>query len=127
MISKLDLKIPIFIGIFESILFLAYFIFIMISSLLTSNVERLDTLIIELLIYLTFSIVIFYISKLLIKVNKKAYTPFLLIQMFIVIITWPLLNDNNFLIQIFATLLFTFALISIFITLLPQNRLRFFK
>ena len=127
MISKLDLKIPIFIGFFESILFLAYFIFIMIYSLLTSNVERLDTLIIELLIYLTFSIVIFYISKLLIKVNKKAYTPFLLIQMFIVIITWPLLNDNNFLIQIFATLLFIFALISIFITLLPQNRLRFFK
>jgi len=127
MISKLDLKIPIFIGFFESILFLAYFIFIMISSLLTSNVERLDTLIIELLIYLTFSIVIFYISKLLIKVNKKAYTPFLLIQMFIVIIAWPLLNENNFLIQIFATLLFIFALTSIFITLLPQNRLRFFK
>ena len=127
MISKLDLKIPIFIGIFESILFLAYFIFIVISSLLTSNVERLDTLIIELLIYLTFSIVIFYISKLLIKVNKKAYTPFLLIQMFIVIIAWPLLNENNFLIQIFATLLFIFALTSIFITLLPQNRLRFFN
>ena len=111
MISKLDLKIPIFIGFFESILFLAYFIFIMISSLLTSNVERLDTLIIELLIYLTFSIVIFYISKLLIKVNKKAYTPFLLIQMFTVIIAWPLLNENNFLIQIFAMLLFIFALI----------------
>ena len=127
MISKLDLKIPIFIGFFESILFLAYFIFIMISSLLTSNVERLDTLIIELLIYLTFSIVIFYISKLLIKVNKKAYTPFLLIQLFIVIIAWPLLNENNFLIQIFAILLFIFALTSIFITLLPQNRLRFFK
>lgn len=127
MISKLDLKIPIFIGFFESILFLAYFIFIMISSLLTSNVERLDTLIIELLIYLTFSIVIFYISKLLIKVNKKAYTPFLLIQLFIVIIAWPLLSENNFLIQIFATLLFIFALTSIFITLLPQNRLRFFN
>ena len=127
MISKLDLKIPIFIGFFESILFLAYFIFIMIYSLLTSNVERLDTLIIELLIYLTFSIVIFYISKLLIKVNKKAYTPFLLIQMFIVIIAWPFLNENNFLIQIFAILLFIFALTSIFITLLPQNRLRFFN
>lgn len=112
-------------GYFQSLFFLMYFFFIFIFSLFTSNVERVDSLVLELLFYLGTSILIFIVSKGVFKRKKPYFTPFLLIQLFVIIIAWAFVGDKNLVIQVSSFATIFLSSLGIICLLLPQNRSQF--
>ena len=112
-------------GYFQSLFFLIYFLFILTFSLITFNVERIDSLILELLFYLGISVTIFLITKGVTNHKKSYFTPFLLIQLFVIIIAWAFVGDKNLVIQISSIMAILMSSSSIIYLLLPQNRSQF--
>ena len=123
-ISK-SLSICYFIIIFQGISLLVYTSIAFAGALITGEIERIDTFVAENLLYL-FLIFLILIVGINFKRHKRAsYTPFLLIQMFALIIAWPLLQNGNLITQALGLLIGLSGLIGIILGLLPVNRKKF--
>jgi hypothetical protein len=96
-----------------------------VGALLTGDIERIDTFIVENLLYLLLIILIFVISINFKKLKRALFTPFLLIQMFSLIIAWPLLQSNKLITLGLGLLIGVSGLSGIILGLLPQNRNKF--
>ena len=112
-------------GYLQSLFFLVYFLFIASFSLFTLNVERVDSLIFELMFYLGASIIIFLVTNGIFRLKKLYFTPFLLLQLFMIIIAWAFIGDKNLVIQISSILTIIMSILSIILLLLPKNRSQF--
>lgn len=112
-------------GYIQSLFFLVYSLFIFIFSLFTHNVERVESLILELLFYIVTSIVIFVVTRGVFGHKKRYLTPFLLIQLFAIIIAWAFVGEKNLVIQISSLATIFLSSLSIICLLLPKNRLQF--
>lgn len=112
-------------GYIQSLFFLIYSLFILIFSLFTHNVERVDSLILEFLFYIVTSLVIFLVTRGVFRHKKLYLTPFLLIQLFAIIIAWAFVGDKNLVIQISSIAAIFLSSLSIICLLLPKNRAHF--
>ena len=120
-----SLSICYFITIFQGISLLVYTSIAFAGALITGEIERIDTFVAENLLYL-FLIFLILIVGINFKRHKRAsYTPFLLIQMFALIIAWPLLQNGNLITQALGLLIGLSGLIGIILGLLPVNRKKF--
>jgi hypothetical protein len=124
LISK-SISICYFISIFQGISLLVYTLIAFAGALVTGEIERVDTFVAENLLYLLLIFLILIVGINFRKHKRASYTPFLLIQMFALIIAWPLLQNEKLITQGLGLLIGLSGLIGIIIGLLPVNRNKF--
>jgi len=124
LISK-SISICYFICIFQGISLLVYTLIAFVGALVTGEIERVDTFVAENLLYLLLIFLILIVGFNFRKYKRASYTPFLLIQMFALIIAWPLLQNEKLITQGLGLLIGISGLIGIVLSLLPQNRNKF--
>ena len=123
-ISK-SLSICYFIAIFQGISLLVYTLIAFVGALVTGEIERVDTFVAENLLYLLLIFLILIVGINFRKHKRASYTPFLLIQMFALIIAWPLLQNEKLITQGLGLLIGLSGMFGIVLGLLPQNRNKF--
>ena len=99
--------------------------FVLISSIKSGFIERWETLISEVFLYLLLAGITLYISKGISNFRKRFFTPFLLIQLFVIIIGLPLIQDDQRLTQGLGCVIVLIALYSLMAGLIPVNRKKF--
>jgi len=124
LISK-SISICYFISIFQGISLLVYTLIAFAGALVTGEIERVDTFVAENLLYLLLIFLILIVGVNFRKHKRASYTPFLLIQMFALIIAWPLLQNEKLITQALGLLIGLSGLIGIILGLLPVNRKKF--
>jgi hypothetical protein len=124
LISK-SISICYFISIFQGISLLVYTLIAFAGALVTGEIERVDTFVAENLLYLLLIFLILIVGINFRKHKRASYTPFLLIQMFALIIAWPLLQNEKLITQGLGLLIGLTGLIGIILGLLPVNRKKF--
>ena len=124
LISK-SISICYFISIFQGISLLVYTLIAFAGALVTGEIERVDTFVAENLLYLLLIFLILIVGINFRKHKRASYTPFLLIQMFALIIAWPLLQNEKLITQGLGLLIGLTGLIGIILGLLPINRKKF--
>ena len=124
LISK-SISICYFISIFQGISLLVYTLIAFVGALVTGEIERVDTFVAENLLYLLLIFLILIVGVNFRKHKRASYTPFLLIQMFALIIAWPLLQNEKLITQGLGLLIGLTGLIGIILGLLPVNRKKF--
>ena len=123
-ISK-SISICYFITIFQGISLLVYTLIAFAGALVTGEIERVDTFVAENLLYLLLIFLILIVGINFRKHKRASYTPFLLIQMFALIIAWPLLQNEKLITQGLGLLIGLSGVFGIVLGLLPQNRNKF--
>jgi len=124
LISK-SISICYFISIFQGISLLVYTLIAFVGALVTGEIERVDTFVAENLLYLLLIFLILIVGINFRKHKRASYTPFLLIQMFALIIAWPLLKNEKLITQGLGLLIGLSGVFGIVLGLLPQNRNKF--
>lgn len=123
-ISK-SLSICYFINIFQGISLLVYTSIAFVGALLTGEIERVDTFVAENLLYLLMIFLILVIAKNFKKLKRASFTPFILIQLFALIIAWPLLQSAILITRGLGLLIGISGLLGLLLGLLPENRKKF--
>lgn len=121
----LNLKIAVYIGIFQGISIIGFGFFVLFSAILANSIERMSTLITEVVLYISLGIVVIAISRGFKNFKRLAFTPFLLTQLFVSIIGWPLLQDDQRFTQLLGYLIILISIYALFTGLLPVNRKKF--
>ncbi len=121
----LNLKIAVYIGIFQGISLTGFGFFVLFSAILANSIERMSTLITEVVLYISLGIVVIAISIGFKNFKRLAFTPFLLTQLFVIIIGWPLLQDDQIFTQSLGYLIILISIYALFTGLLPVNRKKF--
>ena len=124
LLSK-SISICYFISIFQGISLLVYTLIAFVGALVTGEIERVDTFVAENLLYLLLIFLILIVGINFRKHKRASYTPFLLIQMFALIIAWPLLQNEKLITHGLGLLIGLTGLIGIILGLLPVNRNKF--
>ena len=124
LISK-SISICYFISIFQGISLLVYALIAFVGALVTGEIERVDTFVAENLLYLLLIFLILIVGVNFRKHKRASYTPFLLIQMFALIIAWPLLQNEKLITQGLGLLIGVSGLVGLILGLLPVNRKKF--
>ena len=124
LISK-SISICYFISIFQGISLLVYTLIAFVGALVTGEIERVDTFVAENLLYLFLIFLILIVGINFRKHKRASYTPFLLIQMFALIIAWPLLQNEKLITQGLGLLIGVSGLVGLILGLLPVNRKKF--
>ena len=109
----------------EGIALFCFAIFVLISSIKSGLIESWETLISEVFLYLLLAGIILYISRGISNYRKRFFTPFLLIQLFVIIIGLPLIQDNQRLTQVAGCVIVFIALYALIAGLIPVNRKKF--
>ena len=125
-INKNSIEICYKIGTTQGISLAVFALWAFISALITGEIERIDTFITENIIYLIFVISIILVAKGFQKLKKFAFTPFLLIQLFAIIISWPFVEDADLYTKLFGLLILSFSVLALVLALLPINRKKFY-
>ena len=109
----------------EGIALLVFSIFVFISAVYSKLIESWATLISEVFLYMLLAVIITYVSKGFRDISKRFFTPFLLIQLFVLIVGWPLIEDNKIATKFCGILMVLIAIYSLVVGLLPANRKKF--
>jgi hypothetical protein len=109
----------------EGIALLVFSIFVFISAVYSKLIESWATLISEVFLYMLLAVIITYVSKGFRDISKRFFTPFLLIQLFVLIVGWPLIEDNKIATKFCGILMVLIAIYSLIVGLLPANRKKF--
>ena len=120
-----NLKIAVFIGIFQGVCLAGFGFFVLISAFLANSIERMSTLITEVVLYVLLGITVLLISKGIKNRKRLSFTPFLLTQLFVIIIGWPLIQDDQRLTQALGCLMILLSVYALIAGLLPVNRKKF--
>jgi len=121
------LKICIYVTLFESLSLFAFAVFVLFSSILSNSIESIQTLIGEEILYVLFAITLFLISRGLKQYKKVVYTPFILTQLFTIVIAWQYLKDDQIIYQIIGLIVALVAFFTIYIGLKPELRNKFYN
>jgi len=104
---------------------MVYTLIAFVGALVTGEIERVDTFIAENLLYFLLIVLILIVGVSFRKRKRASYTPFLLIQMFALIIAWPLLQNEKLITQGLGLLIGVSGLVGLILGLLPVNRKKF--
>lgn len=125
MIKIFNIKILSTITFFEAIGFTGFGLWTLWQGLASNNIERMSTLVTEVIVYLILGLLIFLTFLGINKRKRIAFSPFVLTQLFVVIIGWPLFKDDNLVTQVSGIFVMFIALIGLITIFLPKNRSQF--
>ncbi|MFZ9702346.1 MAG: hypothetical protein ACO3BG_04795 [Candidatus Nanopelagicales bacterium] len=120
-----NLKILSFISLLEAICFSFFGIWTFWQGLASDNIERMSTLITEVIVYLILGLLIFLTFLGINKKKRIAFSPFVLTQLFVIIIGWPLFEDDNEVTQVSGIFVMFIALLGLITIFVPKNRSQF--
>jgi hypothetical protein len=109
----------------EGLALFCFAIFVLISSINSGLIERWETLISEVFLYLLLAAITIYVSRGISNFRKRFFTPFLLIQLFVIIIGLPLIQDDQRLTQVAGCVIVLIALYALIAGLITVNRKKF--
>ncbi len=118
----LNLKIVSFISLFEAFGFTFFGIWTLWQGLASNDIERMSTLITEVIVYLILGLFIFLTFLGVNKRKRIAFSPFVLTQLFVIIIGWPLFEDDNLVTQVSGIFVIFIALLGLITIFMPKNR-----
>ncbi len=120
--NYLNIKLLSFTSIFEGIGFSSFGFWTLWQGLASNNIERMSTLITEVIVYLILGLLIFLTFLGINKRKRIAFSPFVLTQLFVIIIGWPLFQDDNLVTQVSGIFVIFIALLGLITIFMPKNR-----
>ncbi len=123
--NYLNIKLLSFTSIFEGIGFSSFGFWTLWQGLASNNIERMSTLITEVIVYLILGLLIFLTFLGINKRKRIAFSPFVLTQLFVIIIGWPLFQDDNLVTQVSGIFVIFIALLGLITIFMPKNRSQF--
>ncbi len=123
--NYLNIKLLSFTSIFEAIGFSSFGFWTLWQGLASNNIERMSTLITEVIVYLILGLLIFLTFLGINKRKRIAFSPFVLTQLFVIIIGWPLFQDDNLVTQVSGIFVIFIALLGLITIFMPKNRSQF--
>jgi apolipoprotein N-acyltransferase len=121
----LNIKWLSLISIIEAIGFSSFGLWTLWQGLASKNIERMSTLITEVIVYLILGLLIFLIFLGIQKRKRIAFSPFVLTQLFVIIIGWPLFEDDNLVTQVSGIFVIFIAFLGLITIFVPKNRSQF--
>ena len=121
----LNIKWLSFISIIEAISFSSFGLWTLWQGLASNNIERMSTLITEVIVYLILGLLIFLTFLGINKRKRIAFSPFVLTQLFVIIIGWPLFQDDNLVTQVSGIFVIFIAFLGLITIFVPKNRSQF--
>ena len=109
----------------EGVALFCFASFVLVSSINSGLIESWETLISEVFLYLLLAAITLYISRGISNYRKRFFTPFLLIQLFVIIIGSPLIQDDQRLTQFAGCVIILIAVYALIAGLIPVNRKKF--
>ena len=109
----------------EGIALFSFAGFVLISSIKSGLIESWETLVSEVFLYLLLAVITIFISRGISNFRKRFFTPFLLIQLFVMIIGFPLIQDDQRLTQAIGCVIVLIAFYALIAGLIPVNRNKF--
>lgn len=121
----LNIKWLSLISIIEAIGFSSFGLWTLWQGLASKNIERMSTLITEVIVYLILGLLIFLTFLGIQKRKRIAFSPFVLTQLFVIIIGWPLFEDDNLVTQVSGIFVIFIAFLGLITIFVPKNRSQF--
>jgi len=121
----LNIKWLSLISIIEAISFSSFGLWTLWQGLASKNIERMSTLITEVIVYLILGLLIFLTFLGIQKRKRIAFSPFVLTQLFVIIIGWPLFEDDNLVTQVSGIFVIFIAFLGLITIFMPKNRSQF--
>jgi peptidoglycan/LPS O-acetylase OafA/YrhL len=118
-------KICFYIAIFHAAVLTFYTVTAFIAAIISGDIERMDTFITENVVYAVLIISIFLTAYGFKAKKRFSFAPFLLIQLFAIIIAWQLVQGERLFIQIGGFVIIILAFLGLIVALIPQNRQKF--
>ena len=121
----LNIKWLSLISIIEAISFSSFGLWTLWQGLASKNIERMSTLITEVIVYLILGLLIFLTFLGIQKRKRIAFSPFVLTQLFVIIIGWPLFEDDNLVTQVSGIFVIFIAFLGLITIFVSKNRSQF--
>lgn len=97
------------------------------GALTTKEIDNWSTLIAELFIYVIFVIVMWLIALGLLRNNNRAFGPFVLTQLFVIILAWPLAIEGAIVTRVLGVVAGFSALAALYLVFSKKFRAEFFE
>lgn len=97
------------------------------GALTTKEIDNWSTLIAELFIYVIFVIVMWLIALGLLHNNNRAFGPFVLTQLFVIILAWPLATEGAIVTRVLGVVAGFSALAALYLVFSKKFRAEFFE
>lgn len=121
----LNIKVLSLISFLEAAGFTSFGLWTLWQGLASKNIERMSTLVTEVIVYLILGLLIFLTFSGINKKKRIAFSPFILTQLFVVIIGWPLFEDDNLVTQVSGIFVIFIAFLGLITIFMPKNRSQF--
>jgi hypothetical protein len=111
----------------QSIGILAFAVITLYGALTTREIDNWSTLIVEIFIYAVFVVVMWLIALGIVRNNNRAFGPFVLTQLFVIILAWPLATEGEIATRALGVVAGLSALIALYLVFSKKFRTEFFE
>lgn len=111
----------------QSIGILAFAVVTFVGAFVTQDINNWTTLIVEIFIYLFFVIVMWLIARGLVRGNNRAFGPYVLAQLFVIIIAWPLATEGQLATRALGAVAGLSSLVALYLVFSKTFRDEFFE
>ncbi|MGA0130647.1 MAG: hypothetical protein ACO3JY_04865 [Candidatus Nanopelagicales bacterium] len=111
----------------QSIGILVFALVTLVGALATQDIDSWTTLVTELIIYLFFVVVMWLIARGLMRGNNRAFGPYVLTQLFLIIIAWPLATEGQLATRVLGVIAGLSTLAALYLVFSKTFREEFFE
>lgn len=111
----------------QSLGILLFALITLYGAINTKEVDSQATLISELIIYFFFVLAMWMVARGLLKGNSRAFGPFVLTQLFVIIVAWPLLTEGALATRLVGLIAGLSAAVALYLAFTKKFREEFFK
>lgn len=111
----------------QSIGIMAFAAVTLVGAFVTQDINNWTTLIVEIFIYLFFVIVMWLIARGLMNGNNRAFGPYVLAQLFVIIVAWPLVTEGQIATRALGVIAGLSSLVALYLVFSKTFRDEFFE
>jgi hypothetical protein len=111
----------------QSLGILVFALVTLVGALTTQDIDSWTTLVTELIIYLFFVVAMWLIARGLMRGNNRAFGPYVLTQLFLIIIAWPLVTEGQIATRIVGAIAGLSTLAALYVIFSKTFREEFFE
>lgn len=112
---------------FQSLGILTFASVTLYGALTTREIDNWTTLVLEIFIYAVFVILMWLIALGLLRKNERAFGPFVLTQLFVMIVAWPLATEGEIATRIVGVVAVVSVIIALLLVFSRKFRADFFE
>ena len=111
----------------QSIGILVFALITLVGALVTQDINSWTTLVTEMIIYLFFVVAMWLIARGLMRGNNRAFGPYVLAQLFLIIIAWPLTTEGQLATRVLGVIAGLSTLSALYVVFSKTFREEFFE